>query len=414
MPSAACRPRRGGRSDGSAAPCARTRRAARAARPGRGGAQGGRFPAPRGRGARHARAAARRGGGARRAAPRHDAAEKVARGSHRCLRRGRRPGSPLSRSLRRVRQAGAPGAQAPALVDPAWQRSTRRSIALEEARAALDAAHARRRSSIRASSSGSRSVCSRCGPRAENTTSRSTSSPTSRRALRRRSSPTSTRARSTLARLEAAARSRRTPPMRKGGEALRGAQARPPRRLDAAVKAELPPLKLERARFITEIDATRRAAAGRVRPGRVLGADQSGHAARPDDEGGLRRRALALHARPEGRARRQGLGADPYLRRDRYRRRRRGRGCDRTAPGAARAKVQVIAVTHAPQVAARRRDAFPHRQGSALARSTRVATRVTRSPPRPRREEIARMLAGATITDEARAAAARLLQSASA
>jgi DNA repair protein RecN (Recombination protein N) len=32
--------------------------------------------------------------------------------------------------------------------------------------------------------------------------------------------------------------------------------------------------------------------------------------------------------------------------------------------------------------------------------------------PAPRQEEIARMLAGATVTDEARAAAARLLQAA--
>ncbi len=44
----------------------------------------------------------------------------------------------------------------------------------------------------------------------------------------------------------------------------------------------------------------------------------------------------------------------------------------------------------------------------------RVATQVTPLAAAPRREEIARMLAGATITEEARAAAARLLAAASA
>ncbi len=42
----------------------------------------------------------------------------------------------------------------------------------------------------------------------------------------------------------------------------------------------------------------------------------------------------------------------------------------------------------------------------------RVATRVLALAEEPRREEIARMLAGATITDEARAAAGRLLEAA--
>ena len=44
--------------------------------------------------------------------------------------------------------------------------------------------------------------------------------------------------------------------------------------------------------------------------------------------------------------------------------------------------------------------------------SERVATRVVPLDASPRREEIARMLAGATITEEARAAAARLLEAA--
>jgi DNA repair protein RecN (Recombination protein N) len=42
-----------------------------------------------------------------------------------------------------------------------------------------------------------------------------------------------------------------------------------------------------------------------------------------------------------------------------------------------------------------------------------VVTRIAVLDPDERREEIARMLAGATITDEARAAAGRLLAEAS-
>ena len=47
-----------------------------------------------------------------------------------------------------------------------------------------------------------------------------------------------------------------------------------------------------------------------------------------------------------------------------------------------------------------------------MAKSKRVATRVMPLDATPRREEIARMLAGATITEEARAAAQRLLEAA--
>ena len=68
------------------------------------------------------------------------------------------------------------------------------------------------------------------------------------------------------------------------------------------------------------------------------------------------------------------------------------------------AKVQVIAVTHAPQVAARA-DRHYLITKDALARGKRVATSVTELAAERRREEIARMLAGAEITDEARKAA---------
>jgi DNA repair protein RecN (Recombination protein N) len=71
--------------------------------------------------------------------------------------------------------------------------------------------------------------------------------------------------------------------------------------------------------------------------------------------------------------------------------------------------VQVLAVTHAPQVAAR---ADRHYLIAKETRGRRTATRVAEVAEERRREEIARMLAGAEITDEARAAADRLIRAA--
>ena len=75
------------------------------------------------------------------------------------------------------------------------------------------------------------------------------------------------------------------------------------------------------------------------------------------------------------------------------------------------ARVQVIAVTHAPQVAARA-DRHYLISKDALDKGKRVATRVAELAAERRREEIARMLAGAEITAEARAAAERLIRAA--
>jgi len=74
-------------------------------------------------------------------------------------------------------------------------------------------------------------------------------------------------------------------------------------------------------------------------------------------------------------------------------------------------RAQVIAVTHAPQVAARA-DRHYLISKSALDKGKRVATRVAELAADKRREEVARMLAGAEITAEARAAAARLIKAA--
>jgi DNA repair protein RecN (Recombination protein N) len=70
-------------------------------------------------------------------------------------------------------------------------------------------------------------------------------------------------------------------------------------------------------------------------------------------------------------------------------------------------RVQVLSVTHAPQVAAR---AGAHLLvAKAEEKRGAVTTRVQPLDNVRRREEIARMLAGATVTDEARAAAERLI-----
>jgi DNA repair protein RecN (Recombination protein N) len=71
--------------------------------------------------------------------------------------------------------------------------------------------------------------------------------------------------------------------------------------------------------------------------------------------------------------------------------------------------VQVVTVTHAPQVAAR---AGTHLliEKQAIEEGAFMRTHVRPLDPDTRSEEVARMLAGATITDEARAAARRLMR----
>ena len=69
--------------------------------------------------------------------------------------------------------------------------------------------------------------------------------------------------------------------------------------------------------------------------------------------------------------------------------------------------LQVISVTHAPQVAARASHHLLIAKSHANGTTTATSVRQIFGPER--REEIARMLAGATITDEARAAADRLI-----
>jgi DNA repair protein RecN (Recombination protein N) len=72
-------------------------------------------------------------------------------------------------------------------------------------------------------------------------------------------------------------------------------------------------------------------------------------------------------------------------------------------------RVQVLSVTHAPQVAARATTHLLISKGEAVPGEERLSTRVETIDVPARREEIARMLAGESVTDEARAAAARLI-----
>jgi len=72
-------------------------------------------------------------------------------------------------------------------------------------------------------------------------------------------------------------------------------------------------------------------------------------------------------------------------------------------------KSQLLVVTHSPQVAAR---AAHHYRIEKLHEEGGTRTFVRKLTPDERREEIARMLSGAAITDEARAQAARLLEAA--
>jgi DNA repair protein RecN (Recombination protein N) len=69
-------------------------------------------------------------------------------------------------------------------------------------------------------------------------------------------------------------------------------------------------------------------------------------------------------------------------------------------------QAQVLVVTHSPQVAAR---ADAHWRISKAGEGERVRTAVETLDAAQREEEIARMLAGAEITDAARAAARALM-----
>ncbi|MDQ0471624.1 DNA repair protein RecN [Labrys wisconsinensis] len=182
--------------------------------------------------------------------------------------------------------------------------------------------------------------------------------------------------------------------------------------LDAAVNAELPPLKLDRARFTTQLQSDKAFAAPEgfdraefwvqtnpgTRPGPMMKVASGGE---------LSRFMLALKVALADR------GSAPTLVFDEIDSGVGGAVADAIGLRLARLaeRVQVVNVTHAPQVAARAASHFLiSKEAQAAGEAERVATRVVALDAPRRREEIARMLAGAHVTDEARAAADRLLQ----
>jgi len=182
--------------------------------------------------------------------------------------------------------------------------------------------------------------------------------------------------------------------------------------LDKAVNNELKPLKLERARFSTEI-VSDEGAAGPNGIDRVEFWVQTNPGTRPGplmkvaSGGELARFLLALKVVLADR------GSAPTLVFDEIDTGVGGAVADAIGLRLARlgSGVQVLAVTHAPQVAARADRHFVISK-DALEKGKRVAIRVAEVAKEKRREEIARMLAGAEITNEARAAAERLIKQA--
>ena len=69
-------------------------------------------------------------------------------------------------------------------------------------------------------------------------------------------------------------------------------------------------------------------------------------------------------------------------------------------------QIQVLVVTHSPQVAARGSDHLRVKKSNL---GNEVITEVNRLGNKERHEEVARMLSGANVTTEARAAAERLI-----
>lgn len=178
--------------------------------------------------------------------------------------------------------------------------------------------------------------------------------------------------------------------------------------LETSVMAELPALKLERAEFIVE-QATDADAPGpegidfvefwvRTNPG-----TRAGPMMKTASGGELSRFLLALKVALADK------GSAPTLVFDEIDTGVGGAVADAIGQRLRRlaGKVQVLSVTHAPQVAAR---ADQHLLIAKAENGGRMATSVAHMDAGERQEEIARMLAGASITSEARAAAVRLLK----
>ncbi|MGV8832031.1 MAG: DNA repair protein RecN [Devosia sp.] len=196
---------------------------------------------------------------------------------------------------------------------------------------------------------------------------------------------------------------------RKLAETLSAGRAKAAKALGKAVGAELPDLKLGAAKFIVDhqTDSTRLAASGfdqiafhvQTNPGTA-----AGPLLKVASGGELSRFLLALKVVLADR------GSAPVLIFDEIDTGVGGAVADAIGRRLARlaGKVQVLAVTHAPQVAARaQRHLLIEKQ--MVKEGAFMRTHVKPLDSAARQEEVARMLAGAQITDEARAAASKLL-----
>ena len=191
-------------------------------------------------------------------------------------------------------------------------------------------------------------------------------------------------------------------------EILSAARRKTAQKLDKAVMAELKPLKLDRAVFVTQIDS---------KPETISeeGMDQisfyvqtnpgmpPGPLMKIASGGELARFMLALKVVLAD------AGSAPTLIFDEIDTGVGGAVAEAVGDRLARlaTRVQVLCVTHSPQVAAKATSHL-HINKEAVSRD-RVATRVVSLDAARRKEEIARMLSGAAVTDEARAQAAKLL-----
>src|SRR5690606_21872095 len=204
---------------------------------------------------------------------------------------------------------------------------------------------------------------------------------------------------------EAAARAH----YREAAEALSAGRARTAKALCKAVEAELPDLKLGAAKFIVDhqADTARVAATGfdqiafhvQTNPGTA-----AGPLLKVASGGELSRFLLALKVVLADR------GSAPVLIFDEIDTGVGGAVADAIGRRLARLAdgVQVLTVTHAPQVAARaQRHLLIEKQMVEEGAFMRTHVRPLDRPAR--QEEVARMLAGAEITNEARAAAKKLL-----
>ena len=179
-------------------------------------------------------------------------------------------------------------------------------------------------------------------------------------------------------------------------------------KLDGAVTAELVPLKLDAARFRTAIAAAEPGPAGLDRvefevstnPGAPFGA-----LTRIASGGELSRFILALKVALAEAGNAATMIFDEVD--------RGVGGAVASAIGERLARLarqsQVLVVTHSPQVAAR---AAHHYRIEKSHAGEGTRTTVRKLDDNERREEIARMLSGASITEEARAQALKLLEAA--